>query len=156
MDQLDRNLIRILQRDAKTPFTKIAKELKHPDTTIHFRARRLKENNIVSRYCALVRPEAFGFNTGTLLRIEIGGHIVAGVSKDRTRTFAQELAHEDHFLWIAVDEETMTIHAVMLGGDDTDLERKADQLKQSPDVINVTVIPIGSIVKGWELSGLPE
>ncbi|MFW9835214.1 MAG: AsnC family transcriptional regulator, partial [Candidatus Thorarchaeota archaeon] len=49
MDQLDRDLIRILQKDAKTPFTKIAKDLDQPDTTIHFRAKRLKENDVVTR-----------------------------------------------------------------------------------------------------------
>ncbi len=153
---LDKDLIRILQRDAKTPFTKIADELHHPDTTIHFRAKRLKENDVVSRYCALVRPEALGFNTACLFRIEIGGHIVAAVSKERTQTFAEELAQKDHFLWVSANSETMTIHAIVMAEDEENLEKRADELRKSPDVTNVASIPIGSVVKGWEISGLPE
>lgn len=155
MDDLDKDLIRILQRDAKTPFTKIAEELKHPDTTIHFRAKRLKENNVVSRYCALVRPEALGFNISALLRIDIGGHVVPAVSKERTQTFAEELSVHDHFLWVAADRESMAIHALMMAENDDDLEEKVASLRRSPDVANVTVTPSGTVVKGWEMSGLP-
>ena len=156
MDQLDKDLIRILQRDAKTPFTKIAEELKHPDTTIHFRARRLKENNVVSRYCALVRPEALGYHTSALLQIEIGGHVVPAVSKERTQTFAEELAAHNHFLWVSADKESMTVHALMMAEDEGSLEKSVEDLRKSPDVANITVTPSGSVVKGWEISGLPE
>ena len=121
MDQLDKDLIRILQQDAKRPFTQIAEELKQPDTTIHFRAKRLKENNTVTRFCALVRPEALGFTVAALLTIEIGGHILPEISKDRTQSFAAELGSEDQYLWIAVDDEPMIIHAVIMGENEKDL-----------------------------------
>ncbi|MFX1483103.1 MAG: Lrp/AsnC family transcriptional regulator [Promethearchaeota archaeon] len=156
MDELDRNLIRILQKDAKTPFTKIAKALKKPDTTIHFRAKRLEDNNIVTRFCALVRPEAMGYSVSNLLRIEIGGHILPDISKGRTRTFAEELATEEHYLWVAVEDEPMVVHALMMGADEEDLRKKTEALRKSPDVLNVTAIPINSVAKGWEISGNPE
>ena len=156
MDQLDRDLIRILQKDAKRPFTQIAEELKHPDTTIHFRAKRLKENNTVTRFCALVRPEALGFTVSALLTIEIGGHILPEISKDRSETFAAELGKEDHFLWIAVDKEPMVIHAVILGENEQDLNQRVETIRKSPDVVKITMVPMGPIVKGWEISGNPE
>ncbi|MFW9843430.1 MAG: Lrp/AsnC family transcriptional regulator [Candidatus Thorarchaeota archaeon] len=156
MDQLDRNLIRILQQDAKRPFTQIAEELNQPDTTIHFRAKRLKENKTVTRFCALVRPEALGFTKAALLSIEIGGHILPEISRDRTRTFAEELSEEDHYLWIAVDDEPMIIHAVILGEDDQDLNKRVETIRKSPDVLKVTMNQMNSVVKGWEISGNPE
>ena len=156
MDQLDRDLIRILQKDAKRPFTQIAEELKQPDTTIHFRARRLKENKTVTRFCALVRPEALGFTTSALLTIEIGGHILPEISKDRTQTFAEELGKEDQYLWIAVDDEPKLIYAVILGENEEDLNQRVEMVRKSPDVVKVTVNSMSSVVKGWEISGNPE
>jgi DNA-binding Lrp family transcriptional regulator len=156
MDQLDKELIRILQQDAKKPFTQIAEELKQPDTTIHFRARRLKENNIVTRFCALVRPESFGFMSSALLTIEIGGHILPEISKDRAESFAIELSKKDHYLWIALDNEPMVLHAVLLGENEDDLKQRVARIRKFPDVVKVTMKPMSSVVKGWELSGMPE
>lgn len=156
MDPLDRDLIRILQKDAKRPFTQIAEELNQPDTTIHFRAKRLKENNVVTRFCALVRPEAIGFTTAALLTIEIGGHILPEISKERTQTFAAELSEEDQYLWVAIDNEPMIIHAVIMGADDQDLKNRVEMLRKSPDIVKVTMNQMSSVVKGWEISGIPE
>ena len=156
MDQLDRDLIRILQQDAKRPFTQIAEELKQPDTTIHFRAKRLKENKTVTRFCALVQPEALGFTKSALITIEIGGHILPEISKDRTQTFAEELGKEDQYLWIALDNEPMIIHAVLMGENETDLKQRVERIRKSPDVVKVTMTPMSSVAKGWELSGTPH
>jgi DNA-binding Lrp family transcriptional regulator len=156
MDQLDRDLLRILQRDAKTPFTRIAEELDQPDTTIHFRAKRLKENNTITRYCALVRPETFGYTASAIFRIEIGGHILPEISKDRTHTFAKEIAEDEQYLWVAVDEEPMVVHALTMGVDKEDLQKRVEALRKSPDVVKVTVTPVSTVVKGWEISGNPE
>ena len=156
MDQLDRDLLRILQKDAKTPFTRIAEELQQPDTTIHFRAKRLKESNTITRYCALVHPEALGYTNSAIFRIEIGGHILPEISKDRTRSFAEELAENEQFLWVAVDEEPMVVHALTMGVDDEDLQKRAETLRKSPDVVKVTMTPVSAVVKGWELSGNPK
>jgi len=155
LDDLDRRLIRILQRDARTPFTHIGKELDQPDTTVHFRTKRLVDKDIVSRFAALVRPEALGYNAAALVRIEIGGHILPDISKDRTATYAEELAEAEHYVWIAV-EEPMTIHALMVGESEEDLESKRIELSKSPDIVNVSTISLSNVVKGWEISGRPE
>ncbi len=153
MDQLDRDLLRILQKDAKTPFTRIAEELKQPDTTIHFRAKRLKESDIITRYCALVRPEALGYTVSAIFRIEIGGHILPEFSKERTHTYAEELAEDEQFLWVAVDEEPMVVHALTMGINEEDLQKRAETLRKSPDVVKVIITPVSAVVKGWEISG---
>ncbi|MFW9932271.1 MAG: Lrp/AsnC family transcriptional regulator [Candidatus Thorarchaeota archaeon] len=161
LDELDRQLIRILQRDARTPFTHIASELsekseeKVPDTTIHFRTKKLVKNNVVSRFAALVRPEAFGYHIAALFKIEIGGHILPDISKERTTTFADELAEKDHVLWVAI-EEPNTIHTILLAEDEESIRDLRDGLSKSPDVVNIVLIPLATMVKGWELSGNPE
>jgi DNA-binding Lrp family transcriptional regulator len=156
MDKLDKDLIRILQRDAKTPYIRIGKELGRRDTTIRFRVQRLEANNIVPRFSARVRPEALGYNQSALMTIEIGGHIVPDISKDRTHTFAEELSMRDEYLWVAVDEAPMLIRALVMGGDESDIQEEVDRLRKSPDVVNVTANPLSKVLKGWEISGTPE
>jgi DNA-binding Lrp family transcriptional regulator len=156
MDQLDRDLIRILQRDAKKPFTQIAEELGQIDTTIHYRAKRLEKNGSITRFCALIRPESLDYNMAALLRIEIGGHILPEISKDRTRTFAHELAQTDLYLMIAVEDEPRVIHALMMAADEKSLNRQVEDLRKSPDVVNIAVTPVNSVIKGWEISGNSE
>ncbi|MBD3405880.1 MAG: AsnC family transcriptional regulator [Candidatus Lokiarchaeota archaeon] len=155
MDQLDRDLIKLLQKDARTSFTDIAEELGKPDTTIHFRTKRLKSSNVVTRFSALVRPEAMGYNISGLAKIEIGGHILPDISKNRTDSFAEELAQEEHCLWVAVDTEPMTIYALILAKDEKSLENRVENLRKSPDVVRVSLNLLKSVVKGWELSGKP-
>jgi DNA-binding Lrp family transcriptional regulator len=154
MDDLDKDLIHMLQKDARMKFTKIAEELKQPDTTIHFRTRKLLENNTVSRFSALVVPEALGFTTAAILRIEIGGHIIPDISKDYSTNFAQKLAKDEQYLWVAVDKEPMTVFALVMGTDDADLEQRAEKLRGNPDVVNITMTQVGKVLKGWEISQL--
>ena len=156
LDPLDRKLIAILQRDAMLHITRIAKELGQPDSTIRFRTKKLRERNIVNRFSALVRPEALGYTTAGVFRIEIGGHILPEISRNRTKTFAEELAADEQYLWIAVEEEPMVIHALVMATDDDDLQTRAETLRKSPDIINVSVTQVSSVVKGWEISGHPE
>jgi DNA-binding Lrp family transcriptional regulator len=156
MDDLDRDLIRILQRDAKTPFTKIAEELNQADTTIHFRTKRLRENSIVSRFAALVRPEALGFTNSALVTIEIGGHIVPEISKERTHSFAEEISARNDYLWVAVSEEPPLVRALLMAGGDAGMDEEVERLRKCPDVVSVDVIPLQKVVKGWEISGSPE
>jgi Lrp/AsnC family transcriptional regulator for asnA, asnC and gidA len=153
MDLLDQDLIRILQKDAKKPFTQIAKELGQIDTTIHYRVKRLESNGTITRFCALIRPESFGYTLGALLKIEIGGHILPEISKDRTRSFAQELAQTDMYLMVAVEDESKVIHALMMAADEDGLNRQVEDLRKSPDVVNITVTKVTSVIKGWEISG---
>jgi DNA-binding Lrp family transcriptional regulator len=161
LDELDHALIKILQRDARTSFVKIAEELSTsvktvPDTTIHFRTKKLQKNNVVSRFSALVKPEALGYKDSAIFRIQIGGHILPKISQDRAHSFAEEIARDEQYLWVAVDEEPMIVHALVMGADEEDLERRRERLTESPDVVNVTMTPISRVVKGWEISGTPE
>ena len=156
MDKLDRALIQILQRDSRTPFTKIAEELDQPDTTIHFRTKKLKEKRIVSRFTAALNPSSQGYHYAAILRIEIGGHIISEISKDRSLSFARELATKEEYLWVAVDKDPMTVFALLMGFDEEDLTSRIESLRKTADIVNVTVTPVGQVVKGWEITGWPQ
>ncbi|MFW9833357.1 MAG: hypothetical protein ACFFEK_05130, partial [Candidatus Thorarchaeota archaeon] len=97
-----------------------------------------------------------GYTASAIFRIEIGGHILPEISKDRTHSYAKELAEDEQFLWVAVDEEPMVVHALTMGTDEEDLQQRAETLRKSPDVVKVTMTSVSAVVKGWEISGNPE
>jgi DNA-binding Lrp family transcriptional regulator len=156
MDNLDEDIIQILQRDARTPFKRIGKELGKRDTTIHFRTKKLREKKIISRFTAAINPESRGYQTAAILKIEIGGHILPDISKDRSFSFAEELAINEEFIWIAVDKEPMTVYALLMGADGGAIEDQVESLRKTADVVNVDVTPVGKVVKGWEITGWPQ
>lgn len=156
IDELDQKLLHHLQEDARKPFTQIAEELETPDTTIHFRTKKLLERGVITRFCALVKPEICGYNDVSLLRIEIGGHILSEISQDRTLTFAEELADNDDYLWVAVAEEPMVIHALLMGSNGEAIADKVARLKKAPDVVSVNTTSLTDVVKGWELTRVRE
>ncbi len=155
MDDLDWKIIRILQRDARLPFTQIARELNQPDTTVHFRTRRLLKSGIVSRFSALLNPRALGLNAAGLVRIKVGGHILPSISSNRTQTLAEELSTEDAFQWIGVSSEPMTLYALIVAPDEAGVEKTVESLRKRPDIVEVSLTPLSSIVKGWEIAGPP-
>jgi Lrp/AsnC family transcriptional regulator for asnA, asnC and gidA len=74
MDEKDRAILRILQRDARTPFARIAKMLGVSETTVYLRVRRLSEAGILKGYHAVIDPFKAGFQMQAfiLLKTEPG------------------------------------------------------------------------------------
>ncbi len=60
LDEVDRGIINILQNDARTPYTEVAKQLKVSDATIHVRVRKLEDAEIIKKYTIVVNPEKVG------------------------------------------------------------------------------------------------
>jgi len=50
LDDLDRAILRILKEDARLTISEIAERLNRPESTIHFRIKKLQERNIIDKY----------------------------------------------------------------------------------------------------------
>jgi Lrp/AsnC family transcriptional regulator for asnA, asnC and gidA len=60
LDDLDREIISMLQENARRPFAEIAKELKVSEGTIHNRVKRLLREGVIKGFQAVVDPEKVG------------------------------------------------------------------------------------------------
>jgi len=60
LDEIDKGLLRILQENAKTPYSKISKELGISEATVHLRIRKLVKQGVIKRFQAIVDPEKVG------------------------------------------------------------------------------------------------
>jgi Lrp/AsnC family transcriptional regulator for asnA, asnC and gidA len=74
LDETDRAILRILQADARTPFSEIARRIEMSSATVHDRVGRMEDAGVIEGYHAKVDPRAVGLGTSALvgLRIEQG------------------------------------------------------------------------------------
>jgi Lrp/AsnC family transcriptional regulator for asnA, asnC and gidA len=60
LDDLDRMIIAKLQENARTPFSKIAKEAKVSEATVFLRVKRLQKIGVIRAFRAVVSPSKVG------------------------------------------------------------------------------------------------
>ncbi len=69
IDEIDKKLLNILQRDAKTPYSKIAKSIGISEATVHVRIKKLKKRGVIKKFQAIVDPEKIGKNILAIIAI---------------------------------------------------------------------------------------
>ncbi|UTF52523.1 Lrp/AsnC family transcriptional regulator [Natronosalvus rutilus] len=74
LDDTDRAILRILQENARTPFSEIARQIDMSSATVHDRVNRLEEADVIEGYHAQVEPKSIGLGISALvgLRVEQG------------------------------------------------------------------------------------
>lgn len=74
LDETDRAILRLLQADARIPFSEIAREIEMSSATVHDRVKRMEEAGIIRGYHADVDPKAVGYGISAIvgLRVEQG------------------------------------------------------------------------------------
>ncbi|MBD3195467.1 MAG: winged helix-turn-helix transcriptional regulator [Candidatus Lokiarchaeota archaeon] len=73
IDDLDKNIIRILQENARTSYREIQEKLGVSIGTIHNRIAKLKEFDIIEGYTIRLNNAKLGYNLTFLIRIQING-----------------------------------------------------------------------------------
>ena len=71
LDDTDRAILRILQEDARTPFSEIARRIDMSSATVHDRVGRMEEAGVIKGYHATVDPKAVGYGTSALVGLTV-------------------------------------------------------------------------------------
>ncbi|MES3162342.1 MAG: Lrp/AsnC family transcriptional regulator [Halorubrum sp.] len=74
LDDTDHEILRLLQADARTPFSEIARRIDMSSATVHDRVGRMEDAGVIEGYHAAVDPKAVGYGVSALvgLRVEQG------------------------------------------------------------------------------------
>ncbi|QKY19829.1 Lrp/AsnC family transcriptional regulator [Halolamina sp. CBA1230] len=74
LDETDRQILRILQEDARTPFSEVARRIDMSSATVHDRVNRMEEEGVIQGYHASVDADAVGYSVSAFvgLRTEQG------------------------------------------------------------------------------------
>ncbi|WP_258083596.1 HTH-type transcriptional regulator LrpA [Thermococcus thermotolerans] len=70
LDERDRIIIEMLTRDARTPFTEIAKVLGISETAVRKRVKALEEAGVIRQYTVVVDPSKLGYNLVSLTGVD--------------------------------------------------------------------------------------
>ena len=70
MDKIDLELIAILQKDGRTPFTEIAKQLNISEGTVRNRLTRLQEQKVI-QVVGMVDPYTLGFDAPAMIGVSV-------------------------------------------------------------------------------------
>ncbi|ASJ06093.1 HTH-type transcriptional regulator LrpA [Thermococcus pacificus] len=70
LDERDRIIIEMLTKDARTPFTEIAKVLGISETAVRKRVKALEESGVIKQYTVVVDPSKLGYNLVSLTGVD--------------------------------------------------------------------------------------
>ena len=73
LDEIDKNILRILQSNARTSYREIQDELGISIGTIHNRISKLKDRSIIEGYTLKLNNEKLGYKLSFLIRINCDG-----------------------------------------------------------------------------------
>ncbi|MFB6081847.1 MAG: Lrp/AsnC family transcriptional regulator [Halanaeroarchaeum sp.] len=71
LDDTDRAILRELQRNARTPFSEIARRIDMSSATVHDRVKRMEEEGVIRGYHADVEAPAVGLSVEALVGLQI-------------------------------------------------------------------------------------
>jgi len=74
MDMIDKQILKILQDNARIKKSEMARELNLPATTLQERIRRLEKKGIIKKYQVVVDPEMIGFSVQAFVAVTLDRH----------------------------------------------------------------------------------
>ncbi len=93
VDELDRRMIQLLQRNGRASNARVAREVGVSEGTVRRRLKRLLEEDII-KVVAFPDPEMFGYGTEALVGVQ--------VDPDKTNEVASSLAVLRETSWVSV------------------------------------------------------
>ena len=71
VSKIDTQILEILQRDVRTPISKIAKEVGLSENGVRYRLEKLEKEGYIKSYTILLNPKKFGKNILAIFNLEI-------------------------------------------------------------------------------------
>jgi len=105
MDSLDENILKILNQDARTSFSEIARRLGHSITTISLRVKAMEDAGVIKKYIPVLDPEKCGYDFTAVL------HLI--ISKGRLKEVEDKIEEAPNV--VAVYDVTGGYDAIVIG-----------------------------------------
>ncbi len=71
IDEIDKKILKMLQKDGRISYSRIARVLGLSEATIHLRVKKLKEKGILKGFIAVVDPEKVGKDVAAIILTKI-------------------------------------------------------------------------------------
>ncbi len=71
IEEIDRKILNVLNRDARMSFRRIAKELKISPTTLYTQIKKLEKSGVLKGYIPLIDTESVGYNLTAIISLRV-------------------------------------------------------------------------------------
>jgi Lrp/AsnC family transcriptional regulator for asnA, asnC and gidA len=62
LDEIDKEILKVLQKNSRTPLREISKQVGLAESTVYERIKKLKERGIIKKFTIILDPESLGFH----------------------------------------------------------------------------------------------
>lgn len=71
LDELDLGILKLLQLDARIPFSELARKIGVPEATVRYRVKKLIERGVIRGFYTLLEPMKVGFPFSVITLAEV-------------------------------------------------------------------------------------
>jgi Lrp/AsnC family transcriptional regulator for asnA, asnC and gidA len=139
LDDLDRDIIRLFNKDGRVSYRKIAKKLDISIGTVHNRMDKLTKNGVIKKFAPIINHDKLGYNLTTIIGVRVKGGVLENW-EDRT-------AYHENVL--CMYDVTGEFDAIIIARfkDTTELDKFIKELLKEPDVQRTYTQTVLNIVK---------
>lgn len=131
LDETDRALIQLLQRDGRRPYTQLAKEVGLSEAAVRQRVQRMLDNETM-QIVAVTDPLQLGLNRQAMVLIRVNGDV---------REVADQLEQIDEVDYLVVTAGSVDLLAeVVVSDDDALFSLLNDKIREIPGVLSTETI----------------
>ena len=125
MDELDREILSILRRDARKPYTEIADEVGTSEGTVRNRVERMTDEGVIERFTVATRTG----NVKAMIELDVAVDV-------NTSTLGEKVAEWEQvdFVWQVSGEEDIVL--VVDAADTQSVNRLITKARELDEVVN--------------------
>lgn len=81
LDNIDKEILNIVQRNGRVPYSEIAKKTGVAEATIRFRVKRLINKGVIRTFAAILNPSMIGFTVSGAILLKVDSSKIDDVVK---------------------------------------------------------------------------
>jgi len=85
LDDIDRKILSILQKNSRTPLREISKEVGLAESTVYERIKKLKDRGIIKKFTVILDPNSLGFGLMAFILIKARAGKYSAVAEELKR-----------------------------------------------------------------------
>jgi len=139
LDAKDLMIIKILALNARTPITRISRELGISDVAVKKRIEKLERSGVITGYSIGVSPRKLGFNSVAYVCID--------VDSDKLFNTASYLASKDYITFLALTSGDFKILAEVWAKDSNELSTVLSDISKAEGVRRLNPLILLDVIK---------
>ncbi|MHA1511773.1 MAG: Lrp/AsnC family transcriptional regulator, partial [Promethearchaeota archaeon] len=152
IDDLDIEILKYLEDDARKSLKKLADELNKKTSTIYHRLQRLKSNEVILGYSVIFNPKFLNIKKISFEKIVVKPLNFSSLDDMFIKSFANFLDKEfPQVLFIALSEDGKIIYLISIHRREEDHKEFIVKLKDNPYIESIESEFFSQIIKGQKI-----